>query len=72
MPEQGLASRSEDVAGLPLFEERIAENALERGYPAGDGRLAGPKSSTRRERAAFPSNGDEISEVVPIEHRGRV
>src|SRR5215218_1707757 len=67
--QQLVACRRHTVPTLPLVEERQPERVLERGDAACHRGLTGTKHARGRQRAALARDGDEVSQVVPVEHR---
>ncbi len=70
--EQIVALGRQRVAGLALLEEVDAERLLHRRDSPRHRRLAGAQQLRGRERAALASDGEEIFEVVPVEHRRHI
>src|SRR5687768_5194999 len=62
------AELGEPVAGWMAFDELACELLLERGQMAVDRRLIYAQGPCCSERTAFASHGQEVSQVIPVEH----
>ena len=67
---QRLARRGQRIAGLPPLEEDEAEPLLERGDAPRRRRLADPERAAGAERAAAARDGEEKTEIVPVDLHG--
>ena len=67
--EEVLTARREGIARLAFVEQANAERLLECRDAPRDGGLADPQGPARGQRAAFAGDGEEVAQVVPVEHR---
>src|SRR4029077_9129386 len=63
-----LAELRQAVAGRAALHQAAAELLLERRDAPVHGRLAQPQRLGGRERAAVAGDGEEVAQVVPVEH----
>jgi hypothetical protein len=62
------AGRRERIAGLQAFKQGKRKRSLQISYAARHGRLADAKRTTGSQSASRVRNGDEVAEIIPIEH----
>jgi len=68
MGQHLLAQPGEAVSGRVPFDQPAAELLLERSEPPVHGRLGESQRLGGRERAAVAGDGEEVAQVVPVEH----
>ena len=71
LSEQLLAGGGQNVTRLTLFEERQADRPFQCRSPPRHRCLADPQRAAGGKSAAFPRDGKEIAQVVPVEHGER-